>query len=175
MQMRIRRACPHDLSAGRLMHARQSRGLRIKRPHDHPVRPHGDRWAHLVIRVGIAPLRCTSKHVCDRGTVLVGLGSRALKSTAHCIEAASAHIGGRQLPLGHTNKTAATLAQVSTIFADSATSSGQADSIAKSWTLRDTYLQTCTRNAKGWSSAPSQRFAIIARFGEKSISLGRHR
>ena len=38
VHMRVRRSGPHDVGAGRPVCGRQSGGLRIKRPHDHPVR-----------------------------------------------------------------------------------------------------------------------------------------
>ena len=63
MHMRVRRSGPHDVRAGRLVCCRQPGGLRIKRPHDHPVRTYRYRRTRGVIRIGITSLRGTSKHV----------------------------------------------------------------------------------------------------------------
>jgi len=65
MHMCVRRSCPHDERPGRLVSGWQPAGLRIKRPHDHPMGPDGHRRARLVIRIGIAPLRCAREHVRD--------------------------------------------------------------------------------------------------------------
>src|ERR1700733_1674445 len=51
VHMRIRRSGPHDVGASRLMPGWQSCSLRIERPHDHPVWPHGDCRTGFVIGV----------------------------------------------------------------------------------------------------------------------------
>ena len=65
MHMRVRRAGPHDVGSSRLMRGWQSGSLRIERPHDHPVWPHGDCRTGFVIGVRIAPLRSACEHVSD--------------------------------------------------------------------------------------------------------------
>src|SRR5277367_7051817 len=58
--------------------------------------------AGLVLSYGSESLRCVapaSIYVIP-GTVFVGFGLWALKSAAHCIEAASAHIGGSPITFG---------------------------------------------------------------------------
>jgi hypothetical protein len=61
--MRVRRSGPHDVRAGRLVCGRRSGGLRIERPHSNPVRTYRYRRIRGVIRIGIASLRGTGKHV----------------------------------------------------------------------------------------------------------------
>jgi len=45
------------------MFGRQPRGLRVKRPQNHPMRPNVDRRAGLVKRIRVASLSSTSEHV----------------------------------------------------------------------------------------------------------------
>jgi len=63
VHMRVGRSGPHDVRAGGLVCSRQSGSLRIERPHNHPVRTYRYRRTRGVIRIGIASLRGTGKHV----------------------------------------------------------------------------------------------------------------
>jgi hypothetical protein len=63
VHMRVRRSSPHDVRAGRLVCGRQPGGLRIERPHNHPVRTYSNRRTRCVIRIGIASLRGAGQHV----------------------------------------------------------------------------------------------------------------
>ena len=63
MQMGVRRAGPHDVGASRLVRGRQSCGLRVKRPHDHPMGTYLDGHASRVIGIRIATLSSACQHV----------------------------------------------------------------------------------------------------------------
>src|ERR1700679_4339041 len=65
MDMRIGRACPHDVGAGWLVPRRQPSQFGIEGPHDHPVRPDLDGRTGLVIGVGIASLLGAREHISD--------------------------------------------------------------------------------------------------------------
>src|SRR5215475_2301657 len=97
------------------------------------------------------------------GTVFVGFGLRALKSAAHCIDGASAHIGGSPTTFGFPGMQVKPLVpsrtttifpcvSVSTIRADLAISGGPAD-IARA-------IFTCTDSK---SSAAAARADILKR------------
>jgi hypothetical protein len=72
MQVGIRRPGPHDVGAGRLVCGRQSGGLRIKRPHNHPVRTDRNGRACRIVRIRITALCCARQHVDKPGSVLAG-------------------------------------------------------------------------------------------------------
>src|SRR5580700_4515116 len=88
------------------------------------------------------------------GTVLVGLGLRALKSAAHCIDAASAHMGGSATTFGlpgiqvkpllpSRSTTILPRASVSTILAELAISVGPADMARAIFTCAVSFAPSC--------------------------------
>src|SRR5580692_2837782 len=94
--------------------SRQPRGLRIKRPHAHPVRAYCDGWAALVIGVGIAPLRSACEHVSDTrylvgrpGFMGFGVGEPLQRSSVCTHGRIRNHLGISR----HTGETVAALAQ----------------------------------------------------------------
>jgi len=73
VHMRVRRPSPHDVRAGRLVCGRQPGSFRIERPHNHPVRTYSNRRTRGVIRIGIASLGGTGKHVRNSGNAICWL------------------------------------------------------------------------------------------------------
>src|SRR5258708_12936772 len=71
VHMRVRRPSPHDVRAGRLVCGRQPGSFRIERPHNHPVRTYSNRRTRGVVRIGIASLVATIKHVLHSRTSIL--------------------------------------------------------------------------------------------------------
>lgn len=63
VQMRVGRPRPHDIRARIAMRHRQSGGLGIEGPHDHPMRRNGDRRTCCIVRVGVAALGSAGEHI----------------------------------------------------------------------------------------------------------------
>src|SRR3989441_3924513 len=74
VHMRVGRSGPHDVRTGRLVGSRQSGGLWIEQPHNHPVRTYSNRRTRRVIRIGIATLRSACQHIGDAGGCVGRLG-----------------------------------------------------------------------------------------------------